>query len=172
MTSGLDVDLTESAGVLAPAAGPPTATTLSLVGSELLAFADATLTGTTAYMLSGLVRGLYGSPCTAHTGGEMFTQLDGAVLKLDLPDAYIGMPLTFKFQSFNVFRGALEDLAACAAYTYTPRGSGLFGALARALAAGTNVDCGLASLTGAEDDDFGLASDPYASTIDLGLASS
>ena len=46
------------------------------------------------------------------------------------------------------------------------------GLVARALAAGTNVDCGLASLTGAEDDDFGLASDPYASAIDLGLASS
>ena len=171
-TSGLAIDLAESAGVLVTVAGAPVATTLSLVGAELVSFAGALLTGATTYTLSGLGRGLYGAPAVAHAAGEAFTQLDGAVLKLDLPWGTIGMPLVFKFQSFNVFRGALEDLAACTAYSYTPHGSGELGALARALAAGTNVDCGLAGMTSAEDDDFGLASDPYSSPIDLGLASS
>jgi hypothetical protein len=171
-TSGLGVDLTESAGVLLGVAGAPPSTTLSLVGAELVSFDDALLTGVSTYTLNGLTRGLYGSNAMAHAVGEPFTMLDGAVLKLVLPADTIGVPLVFKFQSFNVFRGALEDLSLCAAYSYTPHGSGDLGALARALAAGTNVDCGLVHMTSAEDDDFGRTSDPYSSPIDLGLVSS
>ena len=171
-TNGLAIDLAASGRTLTAAAGLPTTTTLSLVGDELLAFADALLTGPTTYNLSGLARGLYGSAAVTHAAGDAFTQLDGAVLKLALPPDTIGVPLVFKFQSFNVFRGALEDLSSCQAYTYTPRGSGTLGALTRALAVGTNADCGLASAASAEDDDFGVASDPYSTPIDLGLAAS
>jgi hypothetical protein len=48
----------------------------------------------------------------------------------------------------------------------------MLGPVAQALAAGTNVDCGLASTTAAEYDDFALASDPFPNFVDLGLASS
>jgi hypothetical protein len=44
------------------------------------------------------------------------------------------------------------------------------GPVASALAAGTNVDLGLASASVTESDDFGLASDGSLSQIDLGLA--
>jgi len=80
--------------------------------------------------------------------------------------------LYLKFQSFNVFGNAVQSLADCAVYTYTPVGSGALGPLAAALAVGNNADCGLASASASEYDDFGIASDPYPNFIDLGLASS
>jgi hypothetical protein len=37
------------------------------------------------------------------------------------------VPLWFKFQSFNIWGNALEDLAGCTAYTFTPAGTGYGG---------------------------------------------
>ncbi len=39
----------------------------------------------------------------------------------------MGVPISLKLQSFNVFGGAVQDLATCVAYTYTPIGSGRMG---------------------------------------------
>ena len=88
-----------------------------------------------------------------------------------MPAAFIGTPLTLKLQSFNIFGGAVQDLATCAAYPVTPIGSGRFGPVAEALAVGSGADLGLASQAVARSDDFGLASDPYPNFLDLGLAS-
>jgi hypothetical protein len=169
----LSVDLARSGGTLASGteADARNAVTLALVGQELVSYATATLTGSHAYGLTYLARGLYGSPTGAHPAGTLFTRLDEAVFRYSVPAAYIGTQLTLKLQSFNIFGGAVQDLATCAAYTVTPIGSGRFGPLAEALAIGSSTDLGRASQAAAREDDFGLASDPYPNFLDLGLAS-
>lgn len=169
----LAIDLTRSGGALSGGtqADAQNAVTLALVEREFVAYATATLTGPFAYALTYLQRGLYGSNAAPHAAGAPFVRLDDAVFRYTLPEAYVGVPLTLKLQSFNVFGGAIQDLATCAAYAYTPVGSGNLGPVAAALAVGNPVDLGLASQTAAQSDDFGLASDPYPSFIDLGLAS-
>ncbi len=170
----LSVSLAESGGALSSTTlqGAENAGTLAIVGSELLAFETATLTAPNAYALSGLARGLYGSTPAAHASGAAFTRLDEAIFKYQLPALYIGQTFYLKLQSFNVFGNAVQDLSSCVAYPYTPVGSGRVGPVAQALAVGTNLDCGLASGTATQADDFGLASDPYPNLIDLGVASS
>ncbi|TNC07123.1 hypothetical protein FF100_33680 [Methylobacterium terricola] len=172
--STLAVDLARSAGVLngGSLADAQAAVTLALVDRELLAYVGATLTGPNAYALTTLMRGLYGSAPAAHGAGASFARLDEAVFRYALPAAYLGVPISFKLQSFNVFGEGVQDLATCVAYTYTPVGSGRMGPVAEALAVGNPVDLGIASQTAAQADDFGLASDPYPFFIDLGLASS
>ena len=171
-TDTLSVNLAESGGTLSgtSAAAAQQGATLSLCDSELLAYQSATLTGTNAYNLTGLQRGLDGSPPAAHSSGAPFARLDSAVVKYDLPESYVGLRLYFKFQSFNVFGAGAQDLADCAVYTYTPKGAGVIGPVAQALAVGTNLDYLLASQAVSETDDFGFASDPYATAIDLGSA--
>ncbi|MET7242506.1 phage tail protein [Methylobacterium sp. EM32] len=172
--STLAVDLSRSGGVLAGAslADAQAAVTLALVERELVAYAGATLTGPGTYALTTLMRGLSGSAPASHPVGAAFARLDEAVFRYPLPDAWIGVPVTVKLQSFNVFGGGLQDLATCVAYPYTPAGSGRIGPVAATLAVGNPVDLGLASQIAAQADDFGLASDPYPFFIDLGLASS
>jgi len=145
---------------------------LALVGNELLAFRDAALIAQNQYSLSQFARGLYGSPQTSHAAGTPFVRLDESIFKYVLPDGYVGNTLHLKFQSFNVFGGGVQDLAECTVYSYEILGSGNFGAVAKALTMGTNVDCGLASGPFSQMDDFGRASDIYSSFIDVGLASS
>jgi hypothetical protein len=173
-TDTLSVNLAESGGMLSgtSVAGAQTGLTLSLVDSELLAYESATLTGTNAYNLTGLQRGLDGSPPAAHSSGAPFARLDSAVLKYDLPEAYVGVTLYFKFVSSNVFGLGGQSIADCAVYTYTPKGAGALGPVAQALAVGTNLDYLLASEAVSESDDFGFASDPYATVIDLGTTTS
>jgi hypothetical protein len=173
-TDTLSVNLAESGGTLSgtSAAAAQQGATLSLCDSELLAYESATLTGTNAYILTGLQRGLDGSPPAAHSSGAPFARLDSAVVKYDLPESYVGVTLYFKFQSLNAFGAGAEDLADCAAYAYTPKGSGALGPVAQALAVGTSLDYLLASQAVSETDDFGFASDPYATPIDLGTTTS
>ena len=169
----LSVDLGESGGVLS--SGTQTdaqnAVTLSIVDNELIAYATATLTATNRYGLTYLERGLYGSRIAAHAAGAPFARLDAATFKYTFPLAYIGTPLTLKFQSFNIYGGGVQNIATCVAYSVTPIGSGVFGPTAQEIATGTSFDEGLASQAINQTDDYGLASDPYTSTIDDGLAS-
>jgi hypothetical protein len=172
-TNTLAVSLAESAGLLSSAttAAAQAGATLCIVGGELLAYATATLTGPNAYALTTLERGLYGSTAQAHASGAGFARLDESIFKYALPDAYVGQPLYLKFQSFNTFGAATQDLSTCTAYTITPRGTGATGPVTAALAVGSALDYSLASLAVTETDDWGLASDGYVQTIDLGLAS-
>lgn len=98
--------------------------TLCYVDGELLSFEVPTLTGTNAYNITNLYRGLYGSTIGAHLSGTNFARLDDQVFKYDLPDQYIGKTLHMKFQSYNIFGGGVQDLSACTDYTYTPTGAG------------------------------------------------
>ena len=96
---------------------------LSLVGSELLTFATATLTGVNTYDVTRMSRGFYTTTAALHLSGADFAQLDNTV-KLDLPTEYIGTPMKFKFQSFNKYGEAVQDISTCVAYDYTPTGIG------------------------------------------------
>jgi hypothetical protein len=94
---------------------------LSLVDSELMDFATATLTATNQYDLTRIARGLYGTAASSHLAGATFTQLD-TLAKIDLPQQFIGADVKFKFQSFNLWGLALQDLSDCVVYDYTPHG--------------------------------------------------
>ena len=147
-TDTLAIDLTESAGILPTAAThadadafrtlvwlcPAFATTAPANG-ELIAYGAVAATGTYTSNLRYLRRGLYGTVPASHAGGDFFNRIDlgsvdtppNSVLTYDLPAAYIGATLYLKFQSFNVFGRALEDIATVTEYTYTPSGSGYGG---------------------------------------------
>jgi len=172
-THTLSVSLVESAGTLTTASetAAQNATTLCIVGTELLAYANAALTGTNAYALTYLERGLDGSTVQAHASGTPFARLDGAIFKYTVPEQYIGQTLHLKFQSFNIFGQGVQDISTCTAYTITPIGSGILGPVTAALQIGINLDYSLASLAINESDDWGLASDPYVTIVDMGLAS-
>lgn len=174
-TNTLSVDLTESGGTLANATNldAQNGVTLCLVDNELLAYGSAALTGPNSYNLTYLYRGLYGTTAVSHSIGAPFVRADGAVFQYTLPPSYVGVLLYLKFQSFNIFGQAVEDLAECTVYTYTPTGAGQqLGPVAQALSIGSNLDYGLASAGVNESDDFGLASTAIIATIDMGLVSS
>ena len=145
--------------------------TLSLVDGELLAYATATLTGTNAYNLTRLQRGFGGSLPAAHSIGAAFARLDGAVVQYNLPSTWIGVPLYFKFQSFNAFGAGLQDLSTCTVYSYTPTGAGTLGPVTAALQLGTALDFGLASAAITESDDWGSTTAATAA-VDLGNVTS
>jgi Putative phage tail protein len=90
---------------------------------ELLSFTTATLVSGSVYTLSGLARGLYGTPDYGQAGGAQFMLLGGAqYFQRTLPPHYAGHNLWFKFPSFNIYGGGVQSLAEAAAYLYTPHG--------------------------------------------------
>ena len=141
----LSVDLTQSLGVLPPAAHADATAlrTLSLVvpqpiadaiqtTGELLAYGDVTSTGTYTDDLTYLVRGAYGTAPEAHSTGDQFTLLDltgasGTTIIYDLPAQYVGQTLYLKFTSYNIYGNAIEELSSVTAYSYTPTGAGFGG---------------------------------------------
>lgn len=170
-TDTLAVSLAESGGVLSgtSAASAQAGSTLSLVDSELLAYETATLTGANAYNLTNLQRGLQGSTPASHASGAPFARLDSAVVQYDLPQSWIGVPLYFKFQSFNVFGAGVQDLSTCTVYDYTPTGASALGPITQAMLNGQNVDFGnvTSPVTAAEDWGPNVATAPVA-FVDLG----
>jgi hypothetical protein len=166
----LSVNLAQSDGALSGTSptGLQNALTLSRVVDELLAFETATLTAANAYNLTTLGRGLYGTTAGAHEVGASFTQLDGAILKYDLPTSYIGQTIYVKFQSFNIFGQGVQDLSTCAAYSYAPSGSGLANPIGAQLASGLALDLGEVADVPAIDDDFGGFSGAVSGALDLG----
>jgi hypothetical protein len=171
-TDALAVNLTSSGASLSGTsqAAAQQGATLSLVGNELLAYETATLTATNAYNLSGLARGLGGTTPASHASGSGFARLDSAVIKYDLPTNLVGRTLYFKFQSFNVFGGGLEDLSACAAYAYAPTGAGVADPIAAQLASGIALDLGQVSAIVTVFDDFGPVSGATLGSVNLGAA--
>jgi hypothetical protein len=174
-THTLGVSLAESGATLTgtSAASAQAGATLSLVDGELLAYQSATLTGSNAYNLTGLQRGLSGSKAAAHVSGAPFVRLDTAVVQYTLPASWVGVPLYFKFPSFNVFGAGVQDLSTCAVYAYTPSGAGTLGPVTQALIVGTNLDFGsvVAPVSQTEDWGFGVAAAP-AAAVDLGAVAS
>jgi len=123
----LSVSLAESGGALQSTSqtGAQQGATLCFVGGELLAYENAALTGTNAYNLSYLVRGLYGTQASvgAHATGAQFGRVDGNVFKYGYSNYQIGATVYLKFTSFNIYGAAEESLADVAVYTHTLGGS-------------------------------------------------
>jgi hypothetical protein len=94
---------------------------------EFFSYTTATLVSGNTYTLSGLARGLYGTPATAdHVTGSQFVYLGGGeFFSAILPPQYVGHNLWLKFPSFNLTAGGGQSLAAIAAYAYTPQGAQL-----------------------------------------------
>jgi hypothetical protein len=167
------VNLTESDGDLdgTSIAYAQQGGTLSLVDGELFAYENATLTGTTAYNLTDLARGLYGTTGASHASGAGFYRIvvGQTVAAYDLPANYIGVTLYLKFQSFNIFGAGVEDLSSCSVYTYTPSGSGVTDPIAQQLLSGFPVNLGSVTATPATVfDNFGSVTGAVTQTINLG----
>jgi hypothetical protein len=109
-------DLTSAAQAVADAAG-----TLCLIGSELIAFETATLTGPNAYDLTGYIRrGVSGTAIAAHSSGATFVRLDQQPFRFPYLPVQAGQPVFVKFQSFNPWGNGVQDLSACVAYSAVP----------------------------------------------------
>ena len=171
-THTLAVNLTESGATVGgtTAVNAQSGGTLALVDSELLAYETATLTSAYHYNLTNLQRGLYGTTGASHSSSAAFTRLNGAIVKYNLPQQYIGIDLYFKFQSFNVFGGGVEALSACTAYTYSPSGAGFPDPIMQQLLAGFAVDLGSVATAASVTDDFGVTGGGVLNIADLGLA--
>lgn len=147
-TDTLAIDLTESAGILPTSATHADADAFRTLvwlcpafaaaapgSGELVAYGAVAATGAYTSNLSYLRRGLYGTAPAAHAAGDFFSRIDlgnagtppNSLLTWDLPPGYIGATIYLKFQSFNVFGNALEDIAAVTEYSYTPSGAGYGG---------------------------------------------
>jgi hypothetical protein len=126
----LSVNLAESAGSLTSASTPASAAAgvaLALVDGELIGPQTANLTGSFAYDLTNLYRGLLGTAPASHAIGAAFGRLDSSVFYYAVPAAYIGVTLYFKIQSVNIWGNATQDISACTAYPFTPTGAGYGG---------------------------------------------
>ena len=166
----LRVTMAESGGALngSTDAAAQSGVTLSLVDGELLAYANATLSGANTYNLSRLQRGMFGSTGAAHLVGAPFARLDGSIVHYNLPPNYIGQTLYLKFQSFNVFGAGVQSLASCVAYLYTPTGAGSADPIAAQLASGLPLDLGLVSVPASVFDDFSSITAAPTGVVDLG----
>jgi hypothetical protein len=171
-TDALDVNLAASGATLsgATATAAQQGATRSLVDSEILAYESATLTGASAYALTGLQRGLYGTVGATHVAGAPLARLDQAVVAYDLPTNFIGRQLYFKFQSVNLFGNGVEDLSTCEAYPFTPLGVGVGAPIAAQLSGGVPLDLGAVNAAPALADDFGALVGAVSGALDLGLA--
>jgi hypothetical protein len=127
-THTLSVNLTQSLGVLLPGTPGPTGDassgrTLCAVEGEIVAYSSATLTSAYHYDLGSYVRrGAEATTISGHSIGALFCRLDDAVVEVPLPPRYVGIPLLVKLQSYNKFGAAIQDIATCTAYSYTPGG--------------------------------------------------
>lgn len=167
-TSTLAIDLSESGGAISLISNPSSATTASTLciampsgGGvyELFAYGTSILnpgaTDSYQFKLSYFERGLYGTTPQSITSTDVFARLDSNTFIYNLPSQYTGVTLYFKFQSFNIYGGGLQDISECVKYTYVPTGDGAVGNVLQALAIGTSIDLGLVSSSVSEDDDCG-----------------
>lgn len=92
-------------------------TPLAYAGGEWLAFETATVTGSHAFALTTLYRGLYGTAAGARSTGDDFAVFDGAAFPFALPPSFVGIELYFRFV------GPGEDLATATTYPYIPTGA-------------------------------------------------
>ncbi len=85
---------------------------------ELISYETAALVSGNLYQLTGIQRGVYGSPVIDHPAGCRFLRCDDAVTKLNFPASAVGTTAYIKATSFNHLGLAEEDVSAVAAYPY------------------------------------------------------
>ena len=88
--------------------------------------------------------GSAGPTAAAHSTNAPFARLDGAAAaQYDLPgELSSGQTLFFKFQSYNIFGGGLEDLSTCAVYTFVTSTRALADPIFAQLQTGFALDLG------------------------------
>lgn len=163
-TSGVTIDSTNTLGVNVAESGAtlqsasPSAlaafATAFVVGSEVLAYETATLTGANAYNLSILGRGGYGSTIASHASGAPFLRLDGNVFEWQFPSSYINKTLQFKFLAFNPMGGGGQSLANVGSYPYTVTGAALASPLPNVTNVYSNYEAGFQKIYWDEITDF------------------
>lgn len=104
----------------APAAVAADGTNLCWVDGELLSFATATLTGSGAYNLTGLYRGLGGTSSLLHAIGKSFCRMDNTVFQYPVPASRVGQLIYFKFLSFNIYGNNQQDIQNVPTVTFDP----------------------------------------------------
>lgn len=123
---------------------------------EYVSFEDAALTGANAYNLTDVWRGYYRTTMGAHLSNAQFARLDENIFRYALPREYVGIPLKFKFQSYNIWSLGAQDISGLTEYNYTPSGEGFKIAppgtptltfAARTQADGTNIIRGTVTLS-------------------------
>jgi hypothetical protein len=124
-TSTLAVGLLSGGQLISgSAADASKGTTLIYVSGEYLAYQTATLTGTNAYNLTTLNRGLYSTPTSRAASGSAWARVDSSIFALrDLDLSMIGQTVYIKLTAFNTYEGAEQSLASVTAYTYTITGA-------------------------------------------------
>ena len=116
----LSVNLTESYGALASytQAQADALDLLVAVDAELMSYETATFSGSYAYGITYLRRGVYGSGIAAHASGAPFCVLDSGILKWNYPASAIGQTVWFKFCSVNLAGGQKQDLSTVTAFSH------------------------------------------------------
>lgn len=152
----LQVDLSESRGELLSASqvDVDALVTLCYADGELIAYRDATLTGTHTYDLQWLVRGAYGSKIAAHTEGAEFVRVDDSLLHIPFTADAIGTTIYFKCVSFNLYGAGLQTLADVEPFAYTLRGTALASPPADVTQFTTSYIGGITHLSWLEVSDF------------------
>jgi hypothetical protein len=124
-TNTLSVDLSISKGALGTYSHTTADqnATLCLIrdagGSyELISYGTATLTSANHYDLTYLRRAQFGSTLGAHTNTATFARLDQAIFTLPFDVTKLGQTVYIKFQSYNIYHRALQDLSVCTAYSF------------------------------------------------------
>lgn len=125
-TNTLSVDLIESMGRLSSGTQTDATNynTICYVDGELIAYQTATLTATSKYNLTYLVRGIYGTTISAHAINSQFARLNDAVFKYDFDTINIGQTIYVKLTSFNVFSQNEQTLDEVVAYSHTLTNAG------------------------------------------------
>ena len=124
----LAVDLTPSRGVLLPgtAADADQGNTLCLVGGELVAYQQATLTAQYRYDLGVhgasagyLRRGFYATAIVSHASGAAFVRLrEGSYFTIGYGAGQIGQTIHVKLLSFNKWGGGRQRLDQVTSYPH------------------------------------------------------
>jgi Putative phage tail protein len=124
----LSIDFTESLQTISStvtAADADALRSLVLVGNEVMGFGSVVPNGTNSfsYNLTYLRRGAYNTAiAAAANGAPASVLLPASVLKIALPQSYVGQTIYFKFPSFNVFGAGTQDISSVTRYEYVPIG--------------------------------------------------
>lgn len=131
-THTLAVDLAVSSGALVTSseANALALNTICYVDGEILAFANATPTGSFAYNLTFLVRGAYDDTLIAtHASGSRFMLLDSTVLRIEVTSDRVGQTVYVKLLAKNIYGGGQEQLADVSPYAFTVEGQSILSPL-------------------------------------------
>jgi hypothetical protein len=90
---------------------------LAIVGYEVVAYGDVTLTGSNTYDLQYLHRGVVNTFPADHAAGEQFVALDDRVFVWEFDDTDIGETRYFKFTSFNQAGAMEQELSTAVEYS-------------------------------------------------------